>query len=360
VLLAGARERDPLGPGDTFLTFDHEAEVHERRDPSGGVLCASKIVFGGGEAVTRTSLRARWRAPSPARQRWRSAPARRRTRPVSSSRRPTRTASAGRAARTTHQLRDAALVARMITTPQAGVVHLRHAARGPEGRAQDMRQARGSTRCRRSSPTTCPTATAASTPRGRAQHRRVPQVDRRLRRRHRRRKANVILDPTGSGSSPTTSRSTAPWTGASPRTSRATRRRRPTRARFAALNGAVDRLGEQPASALYLDGTHSAMARRRRGRDRLLKAGVEPRAGFFVNAPIIGRRATRRSSAPGSRAASRSPPTRRRAAGGSATRTTARPVQRRRPGRLRPRAGRRHQRVVRGQPRHRVRDQRRS
>jgi endoglucanase len=53
--------------------------------------------------------------------------------------------------------------------------------------------------------------------------------------------------------------------------------------RFAMLNDAVDRLNEQPNVSVYLDGTHSAWLNVGDNASRLIRAGVERAAGFYLN-----------------------------------------------------------------------------
>ena len=53
--------------------------------------------------------------------------------------------------------------------------------------------------------------------------------------------------------------------------------------RFAMLNGAVDRLNEQPNVSVYLDGTHSAWLNVGDNASRLIRAGVDRAAGFYLN-----------------------------------------------------------------------------
>lgn len=53
--------------------------------------------------------------------------------------------------------------------------------------------------------------------------------------------------------------------------------------RYAALNAAVDRLERQPNVSVYLDGTHSAWLGVGDIADRLVKAGVQRAQGFFLN-----------------------------------------------------------------------------
>ena len=53
--------------------------------------------------------------------------------------------------------------------------------------------------------------------------------------------------------------------------------------RFAMLNGAVDALGANPGTRVYLDGTHSAWLGVGDVSDRLDRAGVERADGFFLN-----------------------------------------------------------------------------
>jgi endoglucanase len=53
--------------------------------------------------------------------------------------------------------------------------------------------------------------------------------------------------------------------------------------RFAMLNHAVDALGANPNTRVYLDGTHSAWLGAGDAADRLHRAGVERADGFFLN-----------------------------------------------------------------------------
>ena len=53
--------------------------------------------------------------------------------------------------------------------------------------------------------------------------------------------------------------------------------------RFAQLNHAVDRLGQQPNASVYLDGTHSGWLGSGDAAHRLVQAGVLRAAGFFTN-----------------------------------------------------------------------------
>ena len=53
--------------------------------------------------------------------------------------------------------------------------------------------------------------------------------------------------------------------------------------RFFMLNEAVDRLNQQPGVSVYLDATHSAWLGVGDAADRLVKAGMQRAAGFFVN-----------------------------------------------------------------------------
>jgi endoglucanase len=53
--------------------------------------------------------------------------------------------------------------------------------------------------------------------------------------------------------------------------------------RFTAMNGAVDRLKQQPGVSLYLDGTHSGWLGAGDAADRLVKGGVQRADGFFLN-----------------------------------------------------------------------------
>jgi len=53
--------------------------------------------------------------------------------------------------------------------------------------------------------------------------------------------------------------------------------------RFVQLNAALDRLQEQPHVSVYLDGTHSNWLGAGEAANRLVQAGVERAAGFFLN-----------------------------------------------------------------------------
>jgi endoglucanase len=53
--------------------------------------------------------------------------------------------------------------------------------------------------------------------------------------------------------------------------------------RYTALNAAVDRLEQQPDTSVYLDGTHSGWLGVGDAADRLAKAGVQRAQGFFLN-----------------------------------------------------------------------------
>jgi endoglucanase len=53
--------------------------------------------------------------------------------------------------------------------------------------------------------------------------------------------------------------------------------------RFAQLNAAVDRLNEQPGVSVYLDGTHSRWLGAGDAAHRLVRAGVQRAAGFYLN-----------------------------------------------------------------------------
>ena len=53
--------------------------------------------------------------------------------------------------------------------------------------------------------------------------------------------------------------------------------------RFAQLNAAVDRLNEQPGVSVYLDGTHSRWLGAGDAAHRLVHAGVQRAAGFYLN-----------------------------------------------------------------------------
>jgi len=92
--------------------------------------------------------------------------------------------------------------------------------------------------------------------------------------------AVVILEPDGLGIIPwyTTIDGTLEWcqpAEADPATA--------ADERFAMLNYAVDALGALPATAVYLDGTHSGWLNVGDISDRLAKAGVDRADGFFLN-----------------------------------------------------------------------------
>jgi endoglucanase len=53
--------------------------------------------------------------------------------------------------------------------------------------------------------------------------------------------------------------------------------------RFLMLNEAIDRLNEQPGVSVYLDGTHSAWLNVGDNVSRLIQAGVDRAAGFYLN-----------------------------------------------------------------------------
>jgi len=92
--------------------------------------------------------------------------------------------------------------------------------------------------------------------------------------------ALVILEPDGLGIIPwyTTINNELEWCQpmeADPETAAADR--------FFMLNEAVDRLNQQPGVKVYLDATHSAWLGVGDVSDRLVKAGVDRTAGFFLN-----------------------------------------------------------------------------
>lgn len=96
--------------------------------------------------------------------------------------------------------------------------------------------------------------------------------------------AVLILEPDGLGIIPwnTDINGNAEWcqpdltgTGLTPETANS--------ARYEQLNGAVDRLAEQPNVAVYLDGTHAAWLGVGDIADRLVRAGVGRAAGFYLN-----------------------------------------------------------------------------
>jgi endoglucanase len=97
-------------------------------------------------------------------------------------------------------------------------------------------------------------------------------------------KAVVILEPDGLGIIPynTTIFGAEEWckpdlsgTGLTPEQANA--------ARYDQINGAVDRLEQQPNTAVYLDGTHAAWLGDGDAAYRLVRAGVQRAQGFFVN-----------------------------------------------------------------------------
>ncbi len=93
-------------------------------------------------------------------------------------------------------------------------------------------------------------------------------------------RAVVVLEPDGLGIIPwyTTVNGVQEWcqpAEADPATAAADR--------FAMLNYAVDALGARPGASVYLDGTHTGWLGVGDAADRLLKAGVDRAAGFFLN-----------------------------------------------------------------------------
>ena len=95
------------------------------------------------------------------------------------------------------------------------------------------------------------------------------------------REAVVILEPDGLGIIPWY----APNTGSGLEWCQPAEADRATAAseRFAMLNHAVDALGANPGTRVYLDGTHSAWLGVGDVADRLDRAGVARAAGFFLN-----------------------------------------------------------------------------
>jgi endoglucanase len=93
--------------------------------------------------------------------------------------------------------------------------------------------------------------------------------------------ATVILEPDGLGIIPhyTTLEGTTEWCQPA-EVDAATA----AAERFEMLNYAVDALAALPATAVYLDGTHSGWLGVGEVTDRLIKAGVEDADGFFLNA----------------------------------------------------------------------------
>jgi endoglucanase len=94
------------------------------------------------------------------------------------------------------------------------------------------------------------------------------------------RRAIVILEPDGLGLIPQTVTGGAPVCEPAPPDGGHSDS---ANTRFALLNGAVDRLAQQPGARVYLDGTHSAWLAVGDISMRLVRAGVQRAAGFFVN-----------------------------------------------------------------------------
>jgi endoglucanase len=91
-------------------------------------------------------------------------------------------------------------------------------------------------------------------------------------------KAILILEPDGLGIIPYNGEWCQPdltGTGLTPATA--------NQARYDQLNGAVDRLEQQPNVSVYLDGTHSNWLGVDNISQRLVKAGVNRAEGFFLN-----------------------------------------------------------------------------
>jgi endoglucanase len=185
-----------------------------------------------------------------------------------------------------HQLRDAALVARMIATPQAVWF--------TSGTPREVRKAVRKTMRQARRQHAVPTLVAYDLP-----YRDCGQYSAggALNTAEYLRwidgfaagigdaKANVILEPDGLGIIPYYQPLYGPMDWCQPKDEQGNPSPEADPAhRFAALNGAVDRLGEQPRVRTYLDGTHSAWLGAGEAADRLLKAGVERARGFFVNA----------------------------------------------------------------------------
>ena len=93
------------------------------------------------------------------------------------------------------------------------------------------------------------------------------------------RQAIVILEPDGLGLIPQTVTGGAPVCDPAPPDGGHSDS---ANSRFALLNGAVDRLAQQPGARVYLDGTHSAWLAVGDISMRLVRAGVQRADGFFV------------------------------------------------------------------------------
>ena len=184
-----------------------------------------------------------------------------------------------------HQLRDAALVAREITTPQAVWF--------TKGTPREVERAVRTTMRRAKRQHAVPTLVAYDLPYrdcgqysagGALNTAEYAEWIEGFAKGIGRGSANVILEPDGLGIIPfyTPLYGAMEWCQPKDDAGNPSPEADPQH-RFAALNAAVDRLERQPGAAVYLDGTHSAWLGAGEAADRLLKAGVQRAQGFFVN-----------------------------------------------------------------------------
>jgi endoglucanase len=181
-----------------------------------------------------------------------------------------------------HKLADAARVGKMITTPQA----VWFTKGTPQQVERDVRETMALAALERAVPQLviyylpfrdCGqfSAGGAQTPEQYAAF--VDAVARGIGSR----RAIVILEPDGLGLVPQTVTAGVPDCGVADGSAGGTTDL--ANQRFALLNGAVDRLNRQPGARVYLDGVHSAWLSVGEISARLVRAGVQRSAGFFVN-----------------------------------------------------------------------------
>ena len=181
-----------------------------------------------------------------------------------------------------HRLADAARVGKMITTPQA----VWFTKGTPQQVERDVRKTMALAALERAVPQRVVyylpfrdcgqfSAGGAQTPEQYAAF--VDAVARGIGNRQ----AIVILEPDGLGLVPQTVTGGVPNCGVADGSAGGTTDL--ANQRFALLNGAVDRLNQQPGARVYLDGVHSAWLSVGEISARLVRAGVQRSAGFFVN-----------------------------------------------------------------------------
>ncbi|HKS98913.1 MAG TPA: glycoside hydrolase family 6 protein [Rugosimonospora sp.] len=184
-----------------------------------------------------------------------------------------------------HQFRDAALLSRMVTTPQAAWF--------TSGTPDEVRAGVRRTVTDAARRGTVPVLVAYDIPfRDCAQYSAGGALDTAaylawidgFARGIGRQRAIVLLEPDSLGIIPFNSdiNGNAEWCKPADQTGNPQPGASPAE-RYAALNGAVDRLERQPGTSVYLDGTHSAWLGAGDAADRLVKAGVQRAQGFFLD-----------------------------------------------------------------------------